>query len=1422
MDFLNPAALWLLPLAGVPLLLVRRRPELGRLAVSSVQLWRAADPLEPAQPSVRRVRRDWLAIIQALFLLAIVVALARPSIAGLVPRAAFILDVSASMGTRQDQVTRLDLARQQALQALAGLPSRTRVRLIAAAASARDLGEFPAHSAELRRALDGLRPLAGRANMADAFDLARAGDAALSLWVFSDAPSPTADQAPTVRWTTVGEPAGNVAVTALSARRVAAAPRDAQVVIELFNAGTGERDISFDLHADGRPIAREELHLNPHEARTLVRAVRNAEAIVEARITSAGDPLDVDNQRVILVPPVGALRVRLVTAGNFFLEKALAANPSLQVTVADPRDTAPAPEADVIVCDGCAEIPPGAAGVLLVPMPPAEPMAPAPLTIGTPGHPLARALDAAAAVAAPTAAWPLEDALVVLRAGGAPLLVARDRAGRRVAALNLDLRSSAFPLTTVFPVLVANTLDWLSARGENARDITAGDPLQWRLAGSGLTPPLSVLGPDGRSRPFQIVNGRLIVTGTDVPGIYTVTGQTRSERFAVNPATDTETDSSRSATRESAAAPPGDEVVGRRTVEVTIALLVVALGLLAAEWRLTAPSARRTQRFRRLALVCILLLAAAGVRVPTGQGRMDVMFALDRSESVSLRAQRAAESYVTASVRDMRNGDMAGVVVFGSEATIDRRPSPRTSGAGVVAEVPAGGTNIEAALRLARRALPPDGPRRVVLISDGRQTAGDAEREAAIAAADGVRVDVLPLDRGPLVVPAIRGVRAPEEVRAGEPFVVSAVVEGPPGSRARISILPDDQPRITRDVDISPDGTASVQSPQRRLDPGTYIFRAALEDPDFLDPPVGAAVTVTGRPSVLYISTGDPGLSPVFEASGFRVVPGGPGAVPTTDAGLAAFDAVVLDDVPAEAWTAAQTGALARYVEQTGGGLLLLGSATSLESSGYQEGSLGALLPIDLRVRPGRRSPAAAFVVVFDKSGSMADRAAGIQKIELARQAILRVLNVLPLTDSLGVIAFDSQAVVVAPLGPTQDSREIAAALRRIEPAGATAIAPALELAARWLRDAPVERRHILLVSDGRTTPADMDRVGAVVRGGGFELSVVAIGADADRAAFGRLAEATGGHAYFPDDIRQLPTIAARDAVQSRGGATVDERFTVRAPAAHPVLTGFDRGALPLMNGYVVSAVKGGAEAILVSHLDDPVLAAWRVGLGRVGVFTGDLRSEWSAVLRRWSGFGALWGQTLRWVSRRSADGLLRAELTETDDGVSVAVDLERADGSIPDLGDVRARLRSPAGDVQDVRLKPIAPGRLETRVAAQQSGTYQLSVSAIDLGSGGEVRLARVFHWSSQRERLGGDPDRAFLTRLAEMTGGRVLASHDNPFTEPRPLEYRSARAALLLAAVAFFLAHLVMGRGGHMSGIRRWWRERRTPMSPTHEAAA
>lgn len=830
-------------------------------------------------------------------------------------------------------------------------------------------------------------------------------------------------------------------------------------------------------------------------------------------------------------------------------------------------------------------------------------------------------------------------------------------------------------------------------------------------------------------------------------------------------------------------------------------------------------------------IVLLLVLGISGLQIRRGASALAVMFVVDVSDSV-MATYGSPLQQLSALTAGMKPGDRAGAVVFGANAALERRPDSRLAIAEITSTIRPEGSNIEAALRLARSALPRDGSRRLVLLSDGRQTAGEAQREAAFAAAEGVRIDVaMPREGSRIPRNVVSRLAAPPVALVGEPFALTAIVVGDPGSRGEVALYADAGPGLRQEVIIPAGGVVSAEFHDRQLQPGTYSYRAAVREFTALPelrpardegPFVGAVVTVRGERRLLYAAGGAETLVTRLARSGVLVDGANATSLPRSPQGFFAYDAVVLDDVPAGAIDATQSSALAQYVEQYGGGLLVLGSPRSLDAAFTANEVLSGLVPVDLRPRGGRRAPSAALVVVFDKSGSMDDRVEGTPKIEFARQAVRRVIESLSPTDAVGVIAFDAGAVTLAPLRAGHSPAGVSNSLRAIAPGGATAMAPALELAYEWLAGSAGEafaRRHVLLLSDGRTPAADATRARAAVQRGGYELSVISFGADVDRPFLTSLAEDTGGRAFFPRDARELPLIVAREASRVTSGRVVEEPFVIQ-PSAHAVLTGLDPGAWPSLGGYVVTAAKTASQAPLTSHLGDPVLATWQVGLGRVGVYTADLHSPWSAPLRAWNGFGPLFTQTIRWLSRQISHEALFASFQERGEGMSAVLDAQPPAGRILSLVDVRASMRLPSGEVAEMGLVPVAPGRYQTDLPVGEPGPYIVTFSASSVDGAFEGRIVRGFYWSAAREQRRGI-DRPTLLALVETTGGHVLYSQDSPFTAARDLAYREAWPGLSLAAVFIFLADLLTPDVRTLKGMVSHWRRRRDQAAFDEDAA-
>ena len=305
-------------------------------------------------------------------------------------------------------------------------------------------------------------------------------------------------------------------------------------------------------------------------------------------------------------------------------------------------------------------------------------------------------------------------------------------------------------------------------------------------------------------------------------------------------------------------------------------------------------------------------------------------------------------------------------------------------------------------------------------------------------------------------------------------------------------------------------------------------------------------------------------------------------------------------------------------------------------------------------------------------------------------------------------------------------------------------------------------------------------------------VSVIAIGADADRPALTALAGRTGGRAYFPERLNELPRLAARDIVQSRGGTTVTEPVALRAPGAHPVIGGLNTATLPALNGYVVTAARPGAELILESSLADPVLTARRTGLGRVVLFTSDLTSAWSAPLRQWPGYAALFAQTFRWVSRGDTARGMQVAIEESAQGARLVV---LADHSRGDITTPVAVVMTPDGRREPVVLRPERLDQFAGDIPDGPAGLYRVEV--ITTVGGSEQRVVRALLRPTDRERLGQGVNEPVLRRLADSTGGRMLPENGNPFDVPRPLGFTTAAPFLTALALALALGLTVVGRG-------------------------
>jgi VWFA-related protein len=163
-----------------------------------------------------------------------------------------------------------------------------------------------------------------------------------------------------------------------------------------------------------------------------------------------------------------------------------------------------------------------------------------------------------------------------------------------------------------------------------------------------------------------------------------------------------------------------------------------------------------------------------------------------------------------------------------------------------------------------------------------------------------------------------------------------------------------------------------------------------------------------------------------------------------------------------------------------------------------------------------------SIVMALDGSGSM--RAA----LETAKDAARTFVRALRPTDPLTFVRFSDRVVFEAELSLWRDPT--LNAIDAMQAAGGTALWDALYESMGFLRRQP-GRRAIVVMTDGRdennpgTAPGSihtLDEVLAALRDTGTTVYTIGLGANVDREGLDRVAAASGGAAYFPEDASQL------------------------------------------------------------------------------------------------------------------------------------------------------------------------------------------------------------------------------------------------------------------------------------------------------------
>ena len=806
-------------------------------------------------------------------------------------------------------------------------------------------------------------------------------------------------------------------------------------------------------------------------------------------------------------------------------------------------------------------------------------------------------------------------------------------------------------------------------------------------------------------------------------------------------------------------------------------LLLVPAALAAWAWRrgLGRDLTGKVSIGLRFVVATLIVLAAADVSVLRERDVLSVVYVVDASRSVGSAAEASggvtaeARKWVADSIEARPDGDGAGVIVFGGNAEIERLVRDSDALPTWAASPDIGSTDIDGALRLALASFPADTHRRVVLLSDGVETHGQARRQADVARQLGVPVDTVALrrgEKGPDII--AEALHAPAEVEPEQPFDLRLHVRSPGPRTARLLLYLDETLQGAVEVELDA-GLDTVVLPQILTEPGLHRFRVALESEPDAEPRnnvARASVHVAGAPRVLILA-GDGGgadqLQAALEGAGFVVDTGGEADFPEALEDIAAYDAIVLANLPATDADRLQLRNLAAYVEDLGRGLAMIGGDRSFGLGGYYKTPVERVLPVRMTRSGQLELPSQAIVLAIDRSGSMGG--GGISPMEIAKDAAVAVVELMKPSDELGVVGFTGAASWVSPFGPLDDKDEVVRRIGTMRAGGGTDIYNALRESHRGIRGAQSAVKHVILLSDGIADPADFHKAISELRLDHVTLTTVSIGTGADRYTMERLATQGGGRYYETDKPEAIPQIFTRETMLSSRNFLIDKAFTPHYADPSDILRGID--ALPPLGGYVGTSAKGRATVALTSPDGEPVLAHWRAGLGRSLAFTSDAAGRWSqAWLADRALYDQFWTQAVRWIATTGARNPLALATSLQGGTLTLTVDALQ-DGSWREGAETVATVLGPGGKRTELALRQVAPGRYRATMDAAAEGTWYVGVVQ-RLGEREIGRAVRELHRPWSPEFAPAQSGQPLLQEIAARTGGTLDPAPDAVWEHP------------------------------------------------------
>ncbi|WP_054875808.1 VWA domain-containing protein [Oxobacter pfennigii] len=798
----------------------------------------------------------------------------------------------------------------------------------------------------------------------------------------------------------------------------------------------------------------------------------------------------------------------------------------------------------------------------------------------------------------------------------------------------------------------------------------------------------------------------------------------------------------------------------------------------------------------RLGILILLFLAWKGFGINLTNNETTTIFLADASLSVS-EYKKEIEDYINYEIENKSKNERYAVIGFGEDTVIEVPLTYEKQVVRLSSNVKNNFTNLEKALDFSIDYFPENNNKKLVVITDKNENKGDINALRDKVKKKNVNIMVKEINNYKEMDVQLSSIEGPDNIEGYESIPLRVVLESNYEDSGYIYIYMNGSRVIASQVQAVPG--ENIYEYTLPLEGQNEIFiRGEIDfpgDENKFNNTFSLERRAGGIAKVLVISEKEEderNINRLLDNLKIERVNYAPGALPDDLNFLSDFNLVILANTEYQNLPQGFADNLEKAVGNFGTGFLAVGGENSFALGGYEDTKLEGILPVSSRMQGKREQGDTGLVLLVDCSGSMDDEAGSVKKIELAKKGAAEAIKALEEEDYIGVLAFSDTLEWVVPYQKAGDKDRLTDEVEKLKSKGGTLIIPGLIDAAETLKNSEVKVRHIILLTDGQAEKDGFDKYIEEMKENNITLSTVAVGEDCDREVLDYLSGSLEGRQYYSTDFRTVPQIISKETRISQKKYLNNDAFE---PKEYGNLFNTGGYELPDLKGYMGTGIKNGAEMMLASHYEDPILAVWDYGIGKAGAWTPDLSGKWSEDWIGWEGFNRYWSSIIDYLKK--GDGGKNIRLRIDKEGGNVGL-LAVYEGPYTE-GEVSCTVTGPDNLEESINMVLSEKGEYAGSFSLNKEGRYKFT-AFLKEGETVTERVEKSIYLDFSPEYELKYDEIKNMDRLIAECNGKYLNSNESVFDEAvlnKNVSYMDLSFIMLPMALLIFLVDILLRMG-------------------------